>query len=60
MDNQEFTNAEIFDILGQLVLTAEIKQGSNSIDIRNLFQGSYVLKLSSKNGRTETLFFEKE
>jgi hypothetical protein len=55
-----YSHVEIFDIIGQLVLTAEIKPNSNSIDIRNLFHGSYVLKLSGKNGRTETLFFEKE
>jgi hypothetical protein len=60
MDNQEFTNVEIFDILGQLVLTTDLKQENNSIDIRNLFPGSYVIKLSREHGKTETLFFEKE
>ena len=55
-----YSHVEIFDILGQLVLTADIKQKNNSIDIRNLFPGSYVIKLSGNKGKTETLFFEKE
>jgi hypothetical protein len=58
--NPAYSHAEIFDILGQLILTTDIKQENNSIDIRNLFPGSYVIKLSGKSGESETLFFEKE
>lgn len=56
---QNFSNAEIFDLSGQSVLSVSLNQGNNKIDTRNLLPGSYLVKLSGKNGRIETRIFEK-
>ncbi|MDD3861151.1 MAG: T9SS type A sorting domain-containing protein [Bacteroidales bacterium] len=56
---QNFSNAEIFDLSGQSVLSVSLNQGNNKVDTRNLLPGSYLVKLSGKNGRIETRIFEK-
>jgi Secretion system C-terminal sorting domain len=47
--NSEYNNKKIFDVNGRLVL--ESNDGKNSIDISNLDNGIYSLKLSTSDGK---------
>jgi hypothetical protein len=54
-----FNYAEIYSSNGQLVLTHDLINGANTIDLESLFSGTYVIKLSDTNGNTESKVFEK-
>lgn len=52
IDNAEADNAYIFDLNGQLLMTAPINQGNTSVNVGNLPQGEYLLLLGSKTATT--------
>ncbi|MFT7588131.1 MAG: hypothetical protein ACI959_000337 [Limisphaerales bacterium] len=43
----ENATLSIFDALGSLVLTTQVYQGSNEVDLRTISKGVYVLKIKS-------------
>ncbi len=51
--NIQFTKAEIISVNGTVVLSAQLIEEINSLDLSMLLDGFYILKLSGKNQRTE-------
>ena len=45
----ESVAVKIFNVLGKLVKTSEIKATNNTLDISNLVKGMYILKINSNN-----------
>ena len=50
IQSQEDLKVEIFDILGKRVMTSDIKENFNSINIRGLNNGVYLVKIKSSDG----------
>lgn len=40
---------EVFNVIGEKVLTSSLLKGNNIIDLSNLSNGSYFVKLNSNN-----------
>ena len=53
-ENNEILRVEVYDLLGKIINTQEIKPNQN-INIYNLNKGVYLLKVITENGNTKTL-----
>ncbi|MCF6132079.1 T9SS type A sorting domain-containing protein [Flavobacterium wongokense] len=47
--NQEISNVEIFNLLGQKVMTNAVNANTAQIDMSNLSNGAYMVKVTSNN-----------
>jgi hypothetical protein len=47
--NQEISNVEVFNLLGQKVSSNVINANAAQIDMSNLSKGAYMVKVSSNN-----------
>lgn len=57
---ENFTKVEITNVLGQQVLTKNLSNNSEAIDISNLQSGTYLVKTYTQNNFTKTLKFVKK
>jgi sugar lactone lactonase YvrE len=55
-----FTRVNLFDVLGQIVLSVELTQGLNKINLQSLKPGSYFAKLSGSDKNMETIKVTKK
>jgi hypothetical protein len=47
--NQEISNVEVFNLLGQKVISNVINANAAQIDLSNLSKGAYMVKVTSNN-----------
>lgn len=47
--NQEISNVEVFNLLGQRVITSTVNANSTQIDMSALSQGAYIVNVTSNN-----------
>lgn len=52
--SQQNISVEIYDLLGKLVYSQSLTNGTNSIDISNFNTGVYLLKVTDDNGKSES------
>ena len=57
--NQEISNVEIFNLLGQKVITNKVNANTAQIDMSNLSKGAYMVRVTS-NDQTKTIKVIKE
>lgn len=57
--NQEISNVEIFNLLGQKVITNKVNANAAQIDMSNLSKGAYMVRVTS-NEQTKTIKVIKE
>jgi Secretion system C-terminal sorting domain len=51
--NNQYTTAEIISINGSIIISAHLLEGINAIDISDLTNGFYILKLTDKSQQSE-------
>ncbi len=55
----EISSINIYNTLGQLVMTVANAKNINSIDVSNFSQGNYFVKINSDKGTSNTRFIKK-
>lgn len=53
INNVEATSSfEVYNVIGDKVFSSQLNKGNNAIDLSNLSNGSYFVKINSNNGST--------
>lgn len=58
--NQEISNVEVYNLLGQKMSTTEFNASQTQVDMSNLSNGVYLVKVTAANKQTKTIRVIKE
>jgi hypothetical protein len=59
-DNSSYSRAQIFDLSGRMLIERQFGENSNTINIKDLQPGTYVVRIQNENGKIHNEKFVKQ